>query len=120
MPLMDDFMKKTGEGLKTLRETAEGIALNVERQARIAAKKMDIMRVQKRIQKTYGEIGEHVYREHAAGRAVVVEFPYLSERLSAVSEMKAEIVRIEEEIERIRDVQGPVREEPGEEEERRV
>ncbi len=39
MAMMDDFMKKTGDGLKTLKETAEGIAMNVERQARIAAKK---------------------------------------------------------------------------------
>ncbi len=120
MAMMDDFMKKTGEGLKTLRETAEGIAMNVEKQARVAAKKVDIMRVQKRIQKTYGEIGEHVYREYVAERPVVVEFPFLKERLAAVSQMKAEILRIEEEIAAIRDVQAPAREEPPEQGERRV
>ena len=120
MAMMDDFMKKTGEGLKTLKETAEGIAMNVERQARVAGKKMDIMRIQRRIQKTYGEIGEHVYREYAAERPVVVEFPYLKERLDAVSQMKAEIVRIEQEIAIIRDVQAPVREDPSEQGERRA
>jgi hypothetical protein len=120
MAIVDDFVKKTGEGLKTLKETAEGIAMNVERQARVAAKKMDIMRIQKRIQKTYGEIGEHVYREHAAERPVVVEFPYLQERLAAVSQMKDEILRIEEEITTMRDAQAPVREEPPEEGEGRV
>ena len=120
MPMMDDFMRKTGDGLKTLKETAEGIAMNVERQARVAAKKMDIMRIQKRIQKAYGEIGEHVYGEYAAERAVVVEFPFLKERLDAVSQMKAEILRIEEEIAIIRDVRAPVPEEPPEQGERRV
>ncbi|HUJ70553.1 MAG TPA: hypothetical protein VLW86_13575 [Syntrophorhabdales bacterium] len=120
MAIMDDFVKKTGEGLKTLKETAEGIALNVERQARVAARKMDIMRIQKRIQKTYGEIGEHVYREHAAGRPAVVEFPFLKERLAAVSQLKSEIARIEEEIAMIRDVQAPMRDEPPEEDERRI
>ena len=120
MAMMDDFMKKTGDGLKTLKEAAEGIAMNVERQARIAAKKMDIMRIQRRIRKTYGEIGEHVYREYAAERPVVVESPYLKERLDAVSQMKAEIVRIEQEIAIIRDVQAPVREDPPEQGERRV
>jgi len=120
MAIMDDFVKKTGEGLKALRETAEGIALNVERQARVAARKVDIMRIQKRIEKTYSDIGEHVYREYSAGRPVVVEFPFLKERLAAVSELKAEIARIEEEIARIRDVQAPPGEEPPEEDERRI
>ena len=120
MAIMDDFVKKTGEGLKTIRETAEGIALNVERQARVAARKVDILRIRKRIQKTYSDIGGHVYREYAAGRPIVVQFPFLKERLAAVSELKAEIARIEEEIATIRDVQGPTSEEPPEEDERRV
>ena len=120
MAMMDDFVKKTEEGLRALRETAEGIALNVEKQARIAAKKVDIMRVRKRIQKTYGEIGEHVYREYVAERPVVVEFPFLKERLDAVSQMKVEIRRIEEEIAVIRETQAPPREEPPGQDETRV
>lgn len=49
MTLMDDFRKKTEDGLKTLKETAEGIAFNVEKQAKIARKKMDVMRIQRKI-----------------------------------------------------------------------
>ncbi len=46
MTMMDDFVKKTEEGIKTLKETAEGIAFNVEKQAKMAGKKMEILRIQ--------------------------------------------------------------------------
>ncbi len=39
MTLMDDFRKKTEDGLKTLKETAEGIAFNVEKQAKNSPEK---------------------------------------------------------------------------------
>ena len=107
MTLMDDFRKKTEDGLKTLKETAEGIAFNVEKQAKIARKKMDVMRIQRKIQKLYGEIGEYVYGECAMERQVSMESPFLNERVIAVSAMKAEIRDIENEIEETRKSQPP-------------
>ena len=99
MTLMDDFRRKTEDGLKTLKETAEGIAFNVEKQARIAGKKMDIMRIQRKVQKLYTEVGEYVYGEFAMERQIAMEAPFLKERMTAISDMKAEIREIEEEIE---------------------
>ncbi len=107
MTLMDDFRKKTEEGLKTLKETAEGIAFNVEKQARIAGKKMDIMGIQRKVQKLYAEVGEYVYGEFTMERQVEMEAPFLKERMTAISGMKAEIRAIEEEIEEVRRTQPP-------------
>ncbi len=107
MTLMDDFRKKTEDGLKTLKETAEGIAFNVEKQARIARKKMDIMRIQRKVQKLYAEVGEYVYGECAMERQVSMESPFLKERVISVSAMKAEIRDIEDEIEEARKTQPP-------------
>ena len=107
MTLMDDFRKKTEDGLKTLKETAEGIAFNVEKQARIAGKKMDIMRIQRKVQKLYAEVGEYVYGEFAMERHIAMETPFLKDRMTAISEMKAEIREIEEEIEEVRRTQPP-------------
>jgi hypothetical protein len=111
MTLMDDFRKKTEEGIKTLKETAEGIAFNVEKQARIARKKMDIMKVQKKIQKNYAEVGEYVYGEYAMERSIMLETPFLKDRMIAISQLKADIRYIEDEIEEIRRMQQPGREE---------
>ncbi len=111
MALMDDLKKKTEEGLKTLKETAGEIAFNVEKQARIAKRKMDIMKVQRKIQKVYTEIGEYVYGEFTMERPLTKEAPFLSERVASVSEMKARIREIEVEIEETRRAQPPKREE---------
>lgn len=110
MTLMDDFVKKTEDGLKTLKETAEGIAFNVEKQAKIARKKMEIMKIQRRIQKIYGEIGEYVYGEYALNRPIAMESPFLSDRMVSVSQLKREIQLVEDEIEEVRATQAP---EPG-------
>ena len=109
MTLMDDFRKKTEDGLKTLKETAEGIAFNVEKQARIAGSKMDVMRIRRKMQKLYAEIGEYVYGEFMLERQVAMEAPFLKDRMTAVSDMLAEIRRIEEEIEEARRTQPPRR-----------
>ncbi|OPY67844.1 MAG: hypothetical protein A4E57_02087 [Syntrophorhabdaceae bacterium PtaU1.Bin034] len=111
MTLMDDFRKRTEDGLKTLKETAEGIAFNVEKQAKIARKKMDVMRVQRKVQKVYAEVGEYVYGEYAMGRPIAMESPFLNDRMTSVSQMKAEIREIEDEIEEIRRTQPPKHEE---------
>lgn len=112
MTLMDDFKKRTEDGLKTLKETAEGIAFNVEKQARIAGKKMDVMKIQKKIQKTYGEVGEYVYGEYVTERPIIVEGPFLKDRMTSISQMKAEVRDIEAEIEEARATQPPSRQEP--------
>jgi vacuolar-type H+-ATPase subunit I/STV1 len=109
MALMDDLKKRTEEGLKTLKETAGEIAFNVERQARIAKRKMDILKVQRKIQKLYAEIGEYVYGEFTMERPLTLEAPFLAERMASVSDMKSEIREIESEIEEMRKAQPPVK-----------
>jgi hypothetical protein len=105
MALMDDLKKKTEEGLKTLKETAGEIAFNVEKQARIAKHKVGILKVQRKIQKLYTEIGEYVYGEFAMERPVTFEAPFLAERLSAITQRKAEIREFEIQIEEARKAQ---------------
>jgi hypothetical protein len=112
MTLMDDFKKRTEDGLKTLKETAEGIAFNVEKQAKIARKKMDVMKIQKKIQKIYAEVGEYVYGEYFTERAISMESPFLRDRMTSVSQMKAEVRDTEAEIEEVRATQPPNRQEP--------
>jgi hypothetical protein len=110
MTMLDDFRKRTEDGLKTLKETAEGIAFNVEKQARIAGMKMDIMKTQKKLQKVYAEVGEHVYGEYAAEQPIFMETPFLKERITAISGMKTEIREMELQIEEVRRTQPPVHE----------
>jgi hypothetical protein len=112
MTLMDDFRKRTEGGLKTLKETAEGIAFNVEKQARIARKKMEILKIQRRIQKVYGEVGEYVYGEYVLERPISMESPFLKDHMAAVSDLKAEVRAIEEAIDEVRSTQPPNQEEP--------
>lgn len=107
MTIMDDFVKKTEEGIKTLKETAGGIAFNVEKQAKIAGKKMDILRVQRKIRKIYAEVGEYVYGEYVMERPIVMEAPFLKERMASISEMQLDIGRIEAEVESLRTTQPP-------------
>ncbi len=112
MTLMDDLKERAEEGLKTLKETAEGIAFNVEKQAKVARKKMDISKVQRRLQKTYCEIGEYVYGELAMERPVTPAAPFLSERITAVNQMKMDIRELELEIDEIKKSQPPKHDEP--------
>jgi len=105
MTFMDEFKKKTEDGLKTLKETAEGIAFSVEKQAKIARKKMDVIKLQRRAQKLYAEVGEYVYGEYAMERQVVMEAPFLTDRMSAITQIKTEIGVIEDEIEEVRQTQ---------------
>ena len=116
MALMDDLKKKTEEGLKTLRETAESIAFSVEKQAKIATKKMDIMKIQRKIQKLYAEVGEYAYGEYALERPLTVESPFLKERMATISRMKVEVREVEDEIAQLRRME-PVKgaDKPGEE-----
>ena len=110
MALMDDLKKKTEEGLKTLKETAGEIAFNVEKQAKIAKRKMDVLKIQRKIQKLYTEIGEYAYGEYAMARPLTPEAPFLSERMTSVTRMKLEIAEIELEMEEMRTLRPPHKE----------
>jgi hypothetical protein len=112
MTIIDDFRKKTEDGLKTLRETAEEIAFSVEKQARIARKRLDIARIQRKIQKLCGEVGEYVYGEYTMERPVTYDSPFIGDRMLSISAMKAEIREVEDEIIDIRNAQPPDKERP--------
>ncbi|HOJ42743.1 MAG TPA: hypothetical protein PK800_01355 [Syntrophorhabdaceae bacterium] len=108
MSLMDDLKKKTEEGLKTLKETAQDIAFNVEKQAKIGKKKyLDITKLQRTIQKLYAEIGEYVYDQFTSGRIPTMETPFLKERINAITRLSIQIKEIEEEIEEIKKTAPP-------------
>jgi prefoldin subunit 5 len=107
MALIDDFKKGAEEGLRTLKHTAEEIAFSVERHAKIARKKMDIMKIQRKIQKIYAEVGEYVYGEFALERTLSIESPFVKERLVAIKDMKEEISEIEREIDEMKQMQPP-------------
>ncbi|MCX7965140.1 MAG: hypothetical protein N2596_00745 [Syntrophorhabdaceae bacterium] len=108
MTLMDELKKKTEEGLKTLKETAQDIAFNVEKQAKIGKKKyLDIAKLQRTIKKLYEEIGEYVYDQFTSGRTPTMDSPFLKERISTITKLSIEIREIEEEIEEIKKTTPP-------------
>jgi len=108
MALMDDLKKKTEEGLKTLRETAQDFAFNIEKQATIGKKRyLDITKLQRNIQKLFTEMGEFVYEEMTSGRSVTKNEPYLQERVADILRMKQEIYAIEDEITEIEHTHPP-------------
>ena len=108
MAIIDDLKKKTEEGLKTLKETAQDLAFNVEKQAKISKKKyVDAARIQRTIQKTYVEMGEYVYDQFSSGKTVEKDAPFLRERVASISRMQMEIRDIEDEIEEIQKTMPP-------------
>lgn len=108
MAIIDDIKKKTEEGLKTLRETAQDIAFNVEKQAKIGKKRyLDIAKLQRNMQKLYAEIGEYVYDQFTSGRTPTIESPFLKERISAITRLTIEIRDIEDEIDEIKKTSAP-------------
>lgn len=108
MAIIDDLKKKTGEGLKTLKETAQDIAFNVEKQAMIGKKKyIDITKVQRNIQKLYVEIGEYVYDIFTSDKTVGRDDSYITERVHSISRLRLVIRDIEEEVDKIRQTQPP-------------
>lgn len=68
---------------------------------------MEIMKVQRKVQKLYAEVGEYVYGEYAMERTVTLETPFLKDRMTAISQMKTEIREMEQEIEVTRKTQPP-------------
>jgi hypothetical protein len=117
---MDDFMRRTEDGLKTLKEAASGIAFSVERQARIAGKKIEVMKVRRMVQKLCTEVGEYVYGEYAMERPLTMETPFIKERMVSICLMKSEMQAMEEEIEEIRRTGPPGRPDQTEEGEKKA
>lgn len=108
MPLIDELKKKTEEGLKTLRETAQDIAFNVEKQAKIGKRKLiDIAKLQREMQKIYSEIGEYIYDEFTSNRPVTIKDAFIKERIKSITQLKEEIKDIEEEINTIQHTKPP-------------
>ncbi len=106
--MMDDLKKKTEDGLKTLRETAQDFAFNVEKQAKIGKRKyVDITKLQRNIQKLFAEMGEYAYEELISGRAIKKDDPYMKERTEEILRAKGEINAIEDEISDIEHTQPP-------------
>ena len=111
MTLLEDWKKKTEEGLKKIKEKADVIAFNIEKLAKIAKRKKDIVRIQRRTQELYSEIGKYVYGECTMEKPLTNEAPFLKERVSSISQMKVDIQKIEVEIEELRKMQPPKTEE---------
>ena len=106
MAIIDDLKQKTEAGLKTLKETAQDIAFNVEKHAIIGKKKyLDIAKLQRNIQKVNSEIGEYVYDQFASEKTVGKDDPFIKDRMDAITKMRLSIKDIEEEIETIQKTQ---------------
>jgi hypothetical protein len=108
MAIIDEWKKKTEEGLKTLKETAQDIAFNVEKQAKIGKKKyVDITKLERGIQKLYTEIGEYIYDRFTSNAMPGAEDPFLKEKFYAITQARLEIKDIEDEIDEIKKIQPP-------------
>jgi hypothetical protein len=112
MAIIDDLKKRTEEGFKTLKETAQDLAFNVEKQAKITKMKyVDVTKLQRNIQKTYAEIGEYVYDLFSSGKTVTKDDPLLQEKIAAISRMNLAIDDLEEEVNEIQKTHPPKHEE---------
>ncbi len=112
MATIDDWKKMAEDGLKALKETAQDIAFNVEKQAKLSKKKyLDIAKIQRTIDKLLIEIGEYAYDEVTAGRDLSKDDPIIKEKTSSITHMRSEIDAIEEEIHEIQ-LKRPPKEEP--------
>ncbi len=107
---MDDIRKKTEEGLRTLKETAQDIAFNMEKQAMIGKRKyLDVTKLQRNIQKAHAEIGEYVYDQFTSDKNVSRDDPFIKDRIGSVTRMRLTIDDIEEEISRLEGTRPPER-----------
>jgi len=108
MTTIDDWKKMAEDGLKVLKETAQDIAFNVEKQAKLGKKKyLDIAKIQRSIDKLFIEIGEYTYDEITAGRNLSKDDPLIKEKTIAITHMRSEIDGIEEEIHEIQKARPP-------------
>lgn len=112
MTTIDDWKKMAEDGLKVLKETAQDIAFNVEKQAKLGKRKyLDITKIQRNIDKILIEIGEYTFDEVTAGRDVNRSDPFIVEKANAITHMRLEIDGIQEEIHEIRKTHPPKLEE---------
>lgn len=99
MAIIDDIRKRTEEGLKTLKETAQDIAFNVEKQAMIGKRRyLDVTRLQRSMQKVHSEIGEYVYDQLTSDKNISRDDPFIKDRITSITRMRLTIKDIEEEI----------------------
>jgi len=102
MATIDDWKKMAVDGLKALKETAQDIAFNVEKQAKLGKKKyLDIAKIQRTIDKLLIEIGEYTHDEVTSGRNLRKDDLFMKEKTGAITHMRFEIDEIEEEIHEI-------------------
>lgn len=108
MALMDDIRKRTEDGLKTLKETAQDIAFSVEKQAMIGKRKyLDVARLQRNIQKVHTEIGEYVYDQFTSDKSISGDDPFIKDRISSITRMRLTIDDIEKEISELENRKKP-------------
>jgi hypothetical protein len=113
MANIDELKKKAEEGLRTLKETAQDLAFNLEKQATIGKKKyVDITKIERDVQRLFVDIGEYVYDEFTSGRDLSKDDQFLRDKTAAISRMRLQINDIEREIEEIRHTRPPKREAP--------
>jgi prefoldin subunit 5 len=111
MATIDDWKKMAEDGLKVLKETAQDIAFNVEKQAKLGKKKyLDIAKIQRNIDKLLIEIGEYIYDEVTAGRNISKDDSFIKEKTILIAHMRSEIDEIEEEIHEIQKARPPKQE----------
>jgi len=110
MALIDDIKKRTEDGLKTLKETAQDIAFSVEKQAMIGKRRyLDVTKLQRSIQKMNAEIGEYVYDQFTCNKTVSSDDPFIRDRISSITRMRLTINDIEEEIAQLETAKPPKR-----------
>lgn len=110
MALIDDIRKRTEEGLKTLKETAQDIAFNVERQAMIGKRRyLDVTKLQRSIQRINAEIGEYVYDQFVCEKSVSSDDPFIRDRMNSITRMRLTIKDIEDEIAELENSKPPQR-----------
>jgi len=111
MTTIDDWKKMAEDGFKALKETAQDIAFNVEKQAKLGKKKyLDIAKIQRTIDKLLIEIGEYAYDEVTAERNLSKDDPFIKEKVSTIARMRSEIDAFEEEIHEIKFARPPKQE----------
>ncbi len=110
MALIDDIRKRTEDGLRTLKETAQDIAFSVEKQAMIGKRKyLDVTKLQRSIQKVHAEIGEYVYDQFTCDKSVSSDDPFIKDRINSITRMRLTINDIEEEISQLETLKPPKR-----------
>lgn len=102
MKNIEEFRKKTEEGIRILKETAERVAQRVEKEAKIGKKYLDIRRLKKEAERIYGEIGMYIYEEISSKKVINPEDPFLLEKFALIERIKKEIRELESEISALR------------------